>query len=347
MQPRSFWWNFEVLLSEIGKVDYQAQKFRCFMSGRWYRLCYDCCGFQDLLCFSKIFVSTHCVIVLGGSKMSICQSAWVGQFWVESNNARFDPWVQRCLMKLLVLVAAWHSAIGVEVPGSLQGAIFFTGFPAGDLVRLEGCGNDGCSRPVVIAKGLASYGGLLPWNRSLLVALKTRYVVQIDPWCQDSSCPMNAACGCGTRPGPRRSWILWFGRPCLVPSLALHCLRRSSWSQRCFEVHQLLTRRWLHTKLLTGGWRLGARQRATATVWLCGRRYMRRWPCAHHRQQQLQGASDSSWMHKCAVWCGNFCEWLEVAPRHCCCRRSEARACHAGRRYRVVLARRNRKARQF
>lgn len=103
-----------------------------------------------------------------------------------------DPWVvAAALMKLLVLLATWHSAIGVEVPGSLHGAIFFTGFPAGDLVRLDGCGsNDGCSRPVVIAKGLASYGGLLPWNRSLLIALKTRYVVQMDPWCQDSSCPM-------------------------------------------------------------------------------------------------------------------------------------------------------------
>ena len=84
-------------------------------------------------------------------------------------------------MKLLVLVAT-----SAGVVGSLQGAIFFTGFPSGDLVRLE-CG-DGC-RPVVIAKGLASYGGLLPWNRSLLVALKKRYVVQLDPWC-DSSCRM-------------------------------------------------------------------------------------------------------------------------------------------------------------
>lgn len=146
-------------------------------------------GFQDLLCFSKM-VSTNCILFGGGSN-ELCRSAWVKTILGRVKKGSVDPWVvAAALMKLLVLLATWHSAIGVEVPGSLHGAIFFTGFPAGDLVRLDGCGNDGCSRPVVIAKGLASYGGLLPWNRSLLIALKTRYVVQMDPWCQDSSCPM-------------------------------------------------------------------------------------------------------------------------------------------------------------
>jgi len=75
-------------------------------------------------------------------------------------------------------------------PRSVQGSIFFTCLHSGDLIRLDHCGVNGCDQPVAIAKGLATYGGLVPWDGSLLAALKSRLVVQVDPWCQDSSCPL-------------------------------------------------------------------------------------------------------------------------------------------------------------
>jgi len=95
------------------------------------------------------------------------------------------------MLHIAVTAALLTSVVGVVPPtGSLQGAIFFTDLPSKDLVRLDKCGSAGCSKPVTIATGLSTYGGLLPWNGGLLAALNNHLVVQVDPWCQNSSCPV-------------------------------------------------------------------------------------------------------------------------------------------------------------
>ena len=71
----------------------------------------------------------------------------------------------------------------------MQGAIFFTSAHTGDLVRLD-CKADGCSKPLAIAAGLETYSGLVPWSGQLVAATKSHKLVQVDPWCQDSSCPL-------------------------------------------------------------------------------------------------------------------------------------------------------------
>ena len=82
-------------------------------------------------------------------------------------------------MKLLLSLVAAASA--------LEGSVFFTSLPARELVRLD-CASGSCGPPVTLATGLESYGGLLPWETRLVVALNSQQVVHMDPWC--SECPM-------------------------------------------------------------------------------------------------------------------------------------------------------------
>ena len=80
----------------------------------------------------------------------------------------------------------------VEPPQDpLQGAIFFTSLGTKELVRLD-CNKQGCTGPHTVATGMETYGGLLPWKGHLLAALKSHQLVQLDPWCQNSSCPVTA-----------------------------------------------------------------------------------------------------------------------------------------------------------
>lgn len=95
------------------------------------------------------------------------------------------------MLQIAVIVSLLSWVSGMDLPsGSLQGAIFFTDLPSKDLVRLDKCGSTGCGKPATIAKGLSAYGGLLPWNDALLAATRDNLVVQLDPWCQNSSCPV-------------------------------------------------------------------------------------------------------------------------------------------------------------
>lgn len=99
------------------------------------------------------------------------------------------------MMKLLVALAAASGHLaGAELQLPLpqdfvQGTIFFTSAHTGDLVRLD-CKADGCSKPLAIAAGLETYSGLVPWSGQLVAATKSHKLVQVDPWCQDSSCPL-------------------------------------------------------------------------------------------------------------------------------------------------------------
>ncbi|CAE7173553.1 unnamed protein product [Symbiodinium pilosum] len=99
-------------------------------------------------------------------------------------------------MKLLVALVAVTSSpafvASVEPPQDpLQGAIFFTSLGTKELVRLD-CNKQGCTGPHTVATGMETYGGLLPWKGHLLAALKSHQLVQLDPWCQNSSCPVTA-----------------------------------------------------------------------------------------------------------------------------------------------------------
>ncbi|CAK9004043.1 unnamed protein product [Durusdinium trenchii] len=85
-------------------------------------------------------------------------------------------------MKLL-LVALWA---GVH---ALDGSIFFTNLGKDELMRAD-CGVSGCGKALPIAQHVETYSGLVPWNGRLLAALKSHQVVELDPWCQDTSCPV-------------------------------------------------------------------------------------------------------------------------------------------------------------
>mmetsp|Transcript_62150 Transcript_62150/g.115319 ORF Transcript_62150/g.115319 Transcript_62150/m.115319 type:complete len:323 (+) Transcript_62150:115-1083(+) len=92
---------------------------------------------------------------------------------------------------MAVVLAAMLQQVLTAPEEPLQGSLFFTGKNSKNLVRLDHCSGGSCSAPVPISTGLETYGGLLPWNGSLVAALGSHHVVVLDPWCKDSSCPVS------------------------------------------------------------------------------------------------------------------------------------------------------------
>jgi len=88
------------------------------------------------------------------------------------------------LVVLAMLVATAHTTTNEPRPQQ-EGSIVFTDSLSKRLLRLDGA--DGSSVPRVIARDIATYGGLIPWKGMLLAATRNYNVVQIDPWC-NSSC---------------------------------------------------------------------------------------------------------------------------------------------------------------
>lgn len=87
-------------------------------------------------------------------------------------------------------------------PSDDGGAIFFESLNSHDLVRLDHCGDNGCDSPIVIATNLSTYGGLVPWEGSLLAATESGRIVQVNPWCKGSSCPVSTVVDVASALGP-------------------------------------------------------------------------------------------------------------------------------------------------
>ena len=85
----------------------------------------------------------------------------------------------RCVLVVMLLVATAHA----EKPFLREGSIVFTDSLTNHLLRLDGA--DGMPR--IIAHDIATYGGLVPWKGMMLTG-KRHKVMEIDPWCEGSSC---------------------------------------------------------------------------------------------------------------------------------------------------------------
>ena len=73
----------------------------------------------------------------------------------------------------------------VTATASTDGSLVFTDVQSKNLLRVDAAGGT----PHVIARDMAIYGGLRPWKQGLMLAATTSHkVVQINPWCNSSSC---------------------------------------------------------------------------------------------------------------------------------------------------------------
>ncbi|CAE7537191.1 unnamed protein product, partial [Symbiodinium sp. CCMP2456] len=118
--------------------------------------------------------------------------AWQSRRRRCGRQPAFESSTKKMQLPTSVLRCQRSSGAELQLPlpqDFVQGAIFFTSPHTGDLVRLD-CKADGCSKPLAIAAGLETYSGLVPWSGHLVAATKTHKLVQVDPWCQDSSCPL-------------------------------------------------------------------------------------------------------------------------------------------------------------